>query len=413
MPDQSLSDSPSCPGSHSLLSRRSLLLGLAGLGVSSGLSGCSGQRPTDFTVRLLSGSLPPQLVGEFQKTMQSSLGPINLHVAPETQLQALFLLLQTWQRQGKPATQSGSQWPAWVPFIGDRGKSIPDLVTLGNYWLPQSIQQGLLQPLDPTPWKSWHSLIADAKWPTLVTRNAQGEPDPKGAVWAAPYRWGSTVIAYRRDIFQDKGLQPPQDWSDLWRPELRRQISLLDQPREVIGLTLKKLGYAYNTADLKTVSPLESALRALHQQAKLYSSDAYLQPLLLGDTWVAVGWSTDILPIMQRNPTIAAVFPASGTALWADLWVRPKLATTTDLPVLNEWINFGWQPQIAERWSLLSRATSPAVMSIPPEQLGAELRGDRLLLPSPATFRRSEFLQPITHATAQQYQDLWSRLRAG
>jgi putative spermidine/putrescine transport system substrate-binding protein len=247
----------------------------------------------------------------------------------------------------------------------------------------------------------------------LVTRNAQGEPDSQGAVWGAPYRWGSTVIIYRRDILQEKGLQPTQDWSDLWRADLRRQISLLDQPREVIGLTLKKLGYSYNTPDLTTVSRLESELRSLHQQVKLYSSAAYLQPLLLGDTWVAVGWSTDILPILKRNANLAAVFPAAGTALWADLWVRPKLATTTDQPVLNEWINFFWQPQIAEQLSLLSRATSPAVMELPPEQLEKELRSDRLLLPPSSSFQASEFLQPLASSTVRQYEDLWSRMRQG
>lgn len=414
MPDSLSSDFLSCPGSSpSTLSRRSLLLGLAGLGISSGLSGCSGPSQTSLTIRLLSGSMPPQLVGEFQKAMGASLGRVNLYVSPETQLQTLFTLLQTWQRRGKPAEKSNSSLPGWVPFVGDRGPSIPDLVTLGNYWLPQAIQQGLIQPLDPTPWTHWKTLAADAKWSTLVTRNAQGEPDAQGSVWGAPYRWGSTVIVYRRDIFQEKGLQPPEDWSDLWRSDLRRQISLLDQPREVIGLTLKKLGYSYNTPDLTTISRLESELRSLHQQVKLYSSSAYLQPLLLGDTWLAVGWSTDILPILQRNSNLAAVFPAAGTALWADLWVRPKLATITDPPVLNEWINFFWQPQIAEQLSLLSRATSPAVMGLPPAQLGADLRGDRLLFPQASSFQASEFLQPLASSTVRQYEDLWSRMRQG
>lgn len=178
----------------------------------------------------------------------------------------------------------------------------------------------------------------------------------------------------------------------------------------MIGLTLKKLGYSYNTADLKAIAPLETELDALRQQVKLYSSTTYLQPLLLGDTWVAVGWSTDILPLLKRNSKLAAVVPQSGTALWADLWACPRLAQP-DLPLVNEWINFCWQPEIAERLSLLSQAASPVLMAMAPAQRSLDLRGDALLLPSPSILRSSEFLQPLPATTVRQYQDFWVRLR--
>ncbi len=383
------------------------------MGSGSLLAGCSGQSKSVLTLRLLSGSIPPQILGEFQKAMGASLGNVQLNVAPEVQLQTLFTLLQTWKRQGPPPAQSGWQWPGWVPFVGDRGPAQPDLVTLGHYWLPPAIQQGLIQPLNPNAWPTWKTLATHPQWPALVTRDAQGRPDPQGQVWGAPYRWGSTVIAYRRDIFQEKGLPLPTDWADLWREDLTRRISLLDQPREVIGLTLKKLGQSYNTPDLTRLAQLEPELRRLHQQAKLYSSDAYLQPLLLGDTWAAVGWSTDILPLMQRNSNLAAVVPLSGTALWADLWVRPSQVTTTDMPVLNEWINFCWQDKIAERLSLLSQATSPVIADLAPDQLSPELRNNRLLRPAADTLHNSEFLLPLPESTVQQYQTLWTKLRTG
>jgi len=61
---------------------------------------------------------------------------------------------------------------------------------------------------------------------------------------------------------------------------------------------------------------------------------------------------------MQRYQQIAAIIPQSGTALWADLWVRP--ADNRSRTSLGEqWIDFCWQPQIAEQISLLSKATSP------------------------------------------------------
>lgn len=37
------------------------------------------------------------------------------------------------------------------------------------------------------------------RWRQLVTRNASGEADPGGHVWAVPYRWGCTLVAYNRE----------------------------------------------------------------------------------------------------------------------------------------------------------------------------------------------------------------------
>lgn len=37
--------------------------------------------------------------------------------------------------------------------------------------------------------------------------------------------------------------------------------------------------------------------------------------------WVAVGWSSDVLPAVKRMRNVAMVVPRSGASLWADLWV--------------------------------------------------------------------------------------------
>lgn len=37
-----------------------------------------------------------------------------------------------------------------------------------------------------------------ARWRALVTRDSSGMLSKKGQVWACPYRWGCTLIAYRK-----------------------------------------------------------------------------------------------------------------------------------------------------------------------------------------------------------------------
>jgi spermidine/putrescine-binding protein len=48
----------------------------------------------------------------------------------------------------------------------------------------------------------------------------------------------------------------------------------------------------------------------------------YLKAFGVGDVWVAVGWSTDIIPFAKRSSNVAVIVPKSGASLWADLWVR-------------------------------------------------------------------------------------------
>lgn len=379
------------------MDRRSFLLG-TGIALSQLLAGCGGQNQAKLRVQLLKGSIPVQVVNKFRTLNQRS----DLQFAPVEQLKDLFTQLQSW-KQDELADEPQFQLP--LPFIKSKQIAKSDLVTLGDYWLTQAIEQKLIQPLDPAKLQQW--LALPSRWQELVRRNAQGQLDAGGKVWAAPYRWGNTVIAYNKDKFKSLGWTPT-DWSDLWREELRDRISLLDQPREVIGLTLKKLGQSYNTKNLDNVPDLEKQLRALHQQVKLYSSDTYLQPLILGDTWLAVGWSTDVLRVMQRYPEIAAVVPQSGTALWADLWVRPT-GSVSSTSLEEKWIDFCWTPQIAQQISLQTKATAPIPVTLKPADIQERLRN--LLLSDAEIFQRSEFLLPLSQITMQQYQSLWQTIR--
>jgi putative spermidine/putrescine transport system substrate-binding protein len=386
------------------LDRRSFLIGAGGLALSQLLVGCGGGNQTQLNVRLLQGSIPSQVVSQFRRSLQQR---VQLQFTPIEQIQEIFKQLQGWQQ--KPNTTNDPVWTRFLPFGQSETVTASNLVTLGDYWLRAAIEQKLIQPLtqpEIQQLKNWTAL--DERWQQLVTRNAQGNLDTQGQVWAAPYRWGSTMIVYHRERLQRLGLTP-QDWSDLWRNELRSRISLLNQPREVIGLVLKKLGNSYNTENLDTVPDLEQELRTLNQQVKFYSSNNYLQPLITGDTWLAVGWSSDIMPVLARYPQLSAVIPQSGTAMWADLWVRPTKAAQDT--VSSQWIDFCWQPNIAKQISVLTRSNSPIFPDIVPADIQQPFRG--LLQSNRETFNQSEFLLPLPPEVIKQYEALFTQMKQG
>lgn len=422
------------------MNRRSFLIGASTLALGQLMSGCNRQQQASLNVRLLKDSIPPQLLSEFRKVLKQ---PTKLNFDPDAQITAILAHLQAWKQK---ADNKDKQQRFPIPFIsGRRTPAIANLVTLGDYWLESAIEKELISPLQVQELAGWQQL--PPRWQAIVQRDRKGVVAKDGQVWGAPYRWGTVVLAYRKDKFEELGWMPT-DWSDLWRPELRDRISLLDQPREVIGLTLKKLGLSYNTQNLSQVPNLKQELLALHQQVKYYSSNKYIEPLLVGDTWLALGWSTDVLSVRSIYSQIDAVVPQSGTSLWADVWVQPAPGGTgsktveksdsledsdrtasnfgvtvassdgtlpanasTNPSLTQQWIEFCWQLQPAQEISVLTNAASPIVVSIAPGKLPKELQDNKVILPDSSVLDKSEFLEPLPKPVFDQYQALWKEIR--
>jgi putative spermidine/putrescine transport system substrate-binding protein len=377
------------------VSRRSLLTGAIALGVAQLLTGCQASPDQRLVVKFLRDAVPAPMLGEFRRFLDER---VSLDFLAEPQLADLFQgLVRSHQIQEDSRDDSG-----WLPWR--RSPQIPHLSLLGHSWLPKAIDNQLIQPLEAESWSNWTSLPeTPINWRELPRRGDR--------LWGAPYRWGTTVIVYRKDKFAQLGWTP-QDWSDLWREELRGRLALLDSPREVIGLTLKKLGYSYNHDRPQDVPELVNELQTLQKQVLFYSSTAIQQPLLRGDIWVAIGSSRDILGIPQYGQQLEAIVPQSGTALWADYWVRPADVAAHELS--DRWIDFCWQPRIAQQLSLLAFATSPQVLGTPRQDLPESLRRNGVLLPDSDRLQRSEFIElDLGDASLSQYRQIWQQLRRG
>lgn len=382
------------------------------------LTACGGRSQPALRLQILENSVPVSLLKALQDEFAAT---GSLRLVQSDRLLDLFELLKQWHQIETDEAEESSGWLNFPLGAAPEVPTVPDLMTLGDYWLRDAVQQGLIQPLNSDAWDQWDAL--PRPWRRLVQRNAQGEPDQNGQVWAAPYRWTSLAIAYRVAPFRDLGWQP-KDWDDLWRPELAGQIALPENARTVIGIALKRLGEPVNSGDVAGNSELATALEELHRQVRVYSSDAYLQPLVVGDIWVAVGWMTDIAELVKRDRRFAAVVPASGTILSTDLWVRPVLPLRAENAAnqdegpnrvsdasINQWINFFWQPDNALQFSQIGTATSPVVTTMNREDLPRFLRENSLLLPPRSVLEQSEFLEALPGNVAQAYQDLWVKVR--
>ncbi|CAN4081308.1 unnamed protein product [Withania somnifera] len=137
--------------------------------------------------------------------------------------------------------------------INPKSALAADVVTLGDMWLSYAIEKRLIEPMDGLEDQDWFENLSK-KWKVYLRRSDEGKLDSSGKIWAAPYRWGSIVIAYKKSEFQKRKMAPIEDWADLWRPELAGKISMVDSPREIVGAVLKYMGASYNTMDMSEVT---------------------------------------------------------------------------------------------------------------------------------------------------------------
>jgi putative spermidine/putrescine transport system substrate-binding protein len=372
------------------MERRHFLQLLGILSLEPRLFGCQGPRDP-LRIKLLRGTFPSLSIGEFRRFSKSD----QLKVTIFDQLADGLQLLNKWiEPPPKPNFWNWQQWR--FPWQAPPDHTPANLLSIGDTWLHKAIDQNLLQPLAISELPSWQKL--PEKWQQIGSRD--------GKIWGAPYRWGSTVLVYRRDRLAQNQIPLPTDWQDLWQPALKGKVVLLNQQQEIIGLTLKRLGHSYHT-DPQEVPKLLPELKKLHQQALFYSSDRYISPLLTGDAWVAVGWSSDVMGLLKHQPELGIAIPTSGTSLWADLWVQSRSAIAAPkAPSIQQWIDFGWQESVARKIVTITHAASPVFND---QNLPPELRDYQLL--KPEVLAKGEFLPSLNSAQQQQYEKLWQEMR--
>jgi hypothetical protein len=261
----------------------------------------------------------------------------------------------------------------------------------------------------------WFARLPE-RWRALVRRGPDGRPcgprAPGAAVWAAPYRWGATLIAYRSDRLRRIG-GPVLDWDDLLRPALRGRVAFVDAPRELVGAALKSLGAGYNASPAGlarcglTEADLAARVAALARQVRVFSSQDHVRAFAAGEVDVAVGWSDDLIALAARQASVALAAPASGTALWADTWAVPRRAAGGGAPgepspLLPAWCELALAPARAAPARGLRGGASPLLL--PPAAEAAACAAVRPpagaplppgALPPPGVLARSEFLLPL------------------
>lgn len=154
-------------------------------------------------------------------------------------------------------------------------------------------------------------------------KNKYYDPENK---YSIPYSASSALIVYdsAKVDFEIKG------YKDLWNEKLKDSIVLLDGDRDIIGLTLQKMGYSVNETDKDILNKAKDDLLKLKPAIIGFDANKPHEMMISGEASVGYMFGSQATAVMNEIPTLKFVFPEEGMGFYIDNVVVPYNAPNSD-----------------------------------------------------------------------------------
>ena len=234
----------------------------------------------------------------------------------------------------------------------------------------------------------WLSKLSSKDVPNIKHIDRKWMNAFKGANgYTLPYFWGTTGIAYRKDIIKE----PISSWTQLFNPstEMQGKIIMLGVSRDVIGMALKSLGYSANSVDFMALNKVENLLKSQKPHVKTYSYMTLdkTSPLVTGDAVIAMAFSGDALMMKEHNENIEYVLPKEGGNLWVDYLA--VLEASNNKVLAKKFIDFVNSPEMAAKNANFVYYATPNKTA--KKLLSKEFLSDPVIYPPKFHLDKSEF----------------------
>lgn len=247
---------------------------------------------------------------------------------------------------------------------------------------------------------SKQSLIRTIDKTSLTNLNNIGSqfldlPFDKGNKYSIPYMWLAGIIAYDSSKIPEGTIK---GYKDLWRPELKNSLTLLDDERVIIGMTLKMLGYPFNETSPIALQKAKEELKKLQPNIKSYDSDSPKTSLINGEAKAIFAWGAEGSLASRENPNIKYVIPEEGLFLQQDNFVIPKAAK--NILSAELFINFIMEPEIS--------AENPNTAAY--QYIDKAILDDKAVYPPEEAVKKGEYLRDIGNSVTELDQ-IWTEVK--
>ncbi|MGO2031710.1 ABC transporter substrate-binding protein [Glutamicibacter ardleyensis] len=246
-----------------------------------------------------------------------------------------------------------------------------DLIVLTDWMTERVMRLGYAQELD-------HANIPNIKNLLPELKDVRFDPGrTKSLTWQSGY----TGLVWNKEAFPT-GLRNVED---LWSPELKGRVTLLDEMRDTIPILL--LDQGIDIAGQWGQDEFAGALEILDKniqngQIRQVKGNSYKQDLISGDALAGIAYSGDITQLnYEEGNKWEFIMPERGGLIWSDNFTVPIGATHKKNA--EKLMDFYYQPDVAAEVAAYVNYLCPVVGAQQEmEKIDPDLVNDPLIFPT-------------------------------
>lgn len=269
-----------------------------------------------------------------------------------------------------------------------------DVIAPSNYFVSKMAKEGMLHKLD------------HAKIPAIKQLNPDwlNKPYDKGNQYSLPQLLGAPGIAFNTDTYKADQFT---SWADLWKPEFKGKLQVLDDVREVFNIALQKMGADPNTKDPAVIKKAYEELLKLRPNILSYNSDNPAGPFVAGEVEVGQMWNGSVRVAKLEDAPVNLVYPKEGPVLWVDTLAIPKNAKNVD--AAHKLINYLLSAKVAAKLTTEIGYPTSNVEAL--KMLPKEVTEDPAIYPPAEVLKKAVWQDDVGDAM-EVYEKYWQQLKA-
>lgn len=272
------------------------------------------------------------------------------------------------------------------------GSNEYDVILASDYAINMLRKDGKLLPLDK------------GKLPNYVNLDPAflGQYYDENNEYTVPYTAGTPLIVYNPDRVDIE----ITGYKDLWNPALKDSVVIIDDARNIIGITLKTLGYSFNTTDDGQLAQAREKLMQLRPNIRSFNYDTPHNDLISGEVSVGYMFTPFVLLAMDEMPNLKVVYPKEGMGFGIDSLVISASAPHPDNA--HVLLNFLLDSQVAGNTAAMQYYLSPVATAY--EFIPEYLRDNPAIRIPPEILGETEFIMDLGEYESK-YQEIWAEFK--
>lgn len=237
------------------------------------------------------------------------------------------------------------------------GASSYDLIQPSEYTIEALIAENRLRPID------W-SKVSRIENVAPEFRNLPHDPEQK---YTVPWMAGTVGIVVNTEKIPAGEIK---GYADVFRPERKGRIVVLDDPREIVTWAMYSKGLPINEVTAESLEKVKPVLREWLPLVKVFDSDSPKTALLNGDVDIGIVWSGEAAILWEEDQKFQYVLPAEGAHRFIDSLAVPANAKNPEGAFL--FMDYILRPEVSKQISEEFPYTNPNLAArklLTPEQL--------------------------------------------